>query len=55
MNDTLTVVIGLLAALVLGLAFGLSVSDKAWQKDCDIVGKHRSDDKVYFCFPEGGK
>jgi hypothetical protein len=48
----------LLVAIIMfafGMITGVDLSSKEWRNDCEKVGKHLSLDKVYFCFPEGGK
>ena len=45
----------IIAAFAFGLAVGDIGASRLWIKDCDLVGKHRINDKVYFCFPEGSK
>lgn len=40
---------------VFGFFTGGDVTSESWRIDCEKVGKHLSSDKVYFCFPEGGK
>ena len=55
MDDAFTTLIAVLAAFVVGVVIGLSASESSWEQDCAKIGKHRSNDKVYFCFPEGGK
>ncbi len=45
----------MLAAFVFGMTVADIGANRLWTEDCDLVGKHRIDNKVYFCFPEGGK
>jgi hypothetical protein len=52
MSEEVSVVLIVLAALVFGLTIGVTANNSMWEQDCNLLGKHRTNDEVYTCYPE---
>ena len=47
--DKIPAVFLLLAGFLLGCIFGALITNVDWKRDCDVLQKHRSDGRVYYC------
>jgi hypothetical protein len=59
MKDDSMLVVGVVLVFLSGMLFGSTIGaavvEKEVKKACENYGKYMLEDKVYFCFPEGGK